>query len=165
MMIVLCVRAHDIVGGCGALTLAHQLRVRRQRSMRKKGRREMMWILHCNRAIVVKRFGTIFNYPVYRSRNRREMFLGTRRMATGKGQGRLSLGRRQCRSFSFSRRILSASRFFVQVFATSCPQSGKMRSFFALKGRIRGVVTRNSEKYRESFPQFFPLYPQRRFCT
>ena len=164
-MIVLCVRAHDIVGGCGALTLAHQLRVRRQRSMRKKGRREMMRILHCNRRIVVKRFGTIFNYPVYRSRNRREMFLGTRRKATGKGQGRLSLGRRQCRSFSFS----AANFERVEVFRTSVrvvlSTKRKMRSFFALKGRIRGVVTRNSEKYRESFPQIFPLYPQRRFCT
>lgn len=162
-MIVLCVRAHDIVGGCGALTLAHQLRVRRQRSMRKKGRREMMWILHCNRAIVVKRFGTIFNYPVYRSRNRREMFLGTRRMATGKGQGRLSLGR-GCFGVVFAE-----FRAYREI-AHKCSRrlvhkAEKCGHFFALKGRIRGVVTRNSEKYRESFPQFFPLYPQRRFCT
>lgn len=139
MMIVLCVRAHDIVGGCGVLTLAHQLRVRRQRSMRKKGRREMMLILHCNRAIVVKRFGTIFNYPVYRSRNRREMFLGTRRMATGKGQGRLSLGRRQCRSFSFS----AANFVRVEVFRTSVRDvlSTKRKNaviFLRLKGVYEG---------------------------
>ena len=138
-MIVLCVRAHDIVGGCGALTLAHQLRVRRQRSMRKKGRREMMRILHCNRRIVVKRFGAIFNYPVYRSRNRREMFLGTRRKATGKGQGRLSLGRRQCRSFSFS----AANFERVEVFSYKCSRrlvhkAEKCGHFLRLKGVYEG---------------------------
>ena len=80
-----------------------------------------------------------FNYPVYRSRNRREMFLGTRRKATGKGQGRLSLGRRQCRSFSFS----AANFERVEVFRTSVRDvlSTKRKNaviFLRLKGVYEG---------------------------
>lgn len=161
-MIVLCVRAHDIVGGCGALTLANRSRLRRRRSMRE-GRREMMRILRRNRRIVVKRCGTILIILLIALVITAKCFLDA---PQGDGAG-TAFPRQTAMPFIFVFRgeILSASRFFVQVFATSCPQSGKIRSFFAVETRIRGVVTRNSEKYRESFPQIFPLYPQRRFCT